>query len=142
MIRMLICGVQAGRIVLRSLPVMGLPCRHFAPRVNQTLALREKHLSIFNDVFARSRLDAAIFPQMREQLAAREARDIIHETTVSEINIAGLPGVTVPAGSYASGAPFNLIAIGPQWSEAELFGITFAYEQATRHRKAPTLSRS
>ena len=87
-------------------------------------------------------MDAAIFPQMREQLAAREAKDIIHETTVSEINIAGLPGVTVPAGSYASGSPFNLIAIGPQWSEAELLGITFAYEQATRHRKAPTLSRS
>jgi hypothetical protein len=49
---------------------------------------------------------------MREQLAAREAKDIIHETTVSEINIAGLPGVTVPAGAYATGSPFNLIAIG------------------------------
>ena len=79
---------------------------------------------------------------MREQLAAREAKDIIHETTVSEINIAGLPGVTVPAGAYASGSPFNLIAIGPQWSKADLLGITFAYEQATRHRKAPTLSHS
>jgi amidase len=112
------------------------------PDMSAFIALREKHLSIFNEVFARHRLDAAIFPQMREQLAAREAKDIIHETTVSEINIAGLPGVTVPAGSYASGSPFNLIAIGPQWSEAELLGITFAYEQATRHRKAPTLSRS
>jgi Asp-tRNA(Asn)/Glu-tRNA(Gln) amidotransferase A subunit family amidase len=112
------------------------------PDMSAFIALREKHLAIFNDVFARHRLDAAIFPQMREQLAAREADDIIHETTVSEINIAGLPGVTVPAGSYASGSPFNLIAIGPQWSEAELLNITFAYEQATGHRKAPTLSRS
>jgi Asp-tRNA(Asn)/Glu-tRNA(Gln) amidotransferase A subunit family amidase len=110
------------------------------PDMSAFIALREKYLAIFNDVFARNRLDAAIFPQMREQLAAREADDIIHETTVSEINIAGLPGVTVPAGYYASGSPFNLIAIGPQWSEAELLGITFAYEQATRHRKAPTLS--
>jgi DNA-binding transcriptional LysR family regulator len=33
---MLICRVQAGRIVPRSLPVMGLPRRHFAPRVNQS----------------------------------------------------------------------------------------------------------
>ncbi len=68
------------------------------PDMSAFIALREKHLAIFNDVFARHRLDAAIFPQMREQLAAREAKDIIHETTVSEINIAGLPGVTVPAG--------------------------------------------
>jgi aspartyl-tRNA(Asn)/glutamyl-tRNA(Gln) amidotransferase subunit A len=104
------------------------------------IALREKHLAIFNDIFARHRLNAVVFPQMREQLAAREAKDIIHETTVSEINLAGLPGVTFPAGSYASGWPFNLIAVGPQWSEAELLGIAFAYEQATRHRKPPVLS--
>jgi Asp-tRNA(Asn)/Glu-tRNA(Gln) amidotransferase A subunit family amidase len=106
------------------------------------VALREQHLSIFNEVFARHRLDAAISPQMREQLAAREAKDVIHETTVSEINIPGLPGVTVPARAYASGSPFNLIAIGLQCSEAQLLGIAFAYEQATRHRKAPTLMRS
>ena len=112
------------------------------PDMSAFIALREKHLSIFNEVFARHRLDAAIFPQMREQLAGREANDIIHETTVSEINIAGLPGVTVPAGYYASGSPFNLIAVGPMWSEAELLGIAFAYEQATRHRKVPILSRA
>jgi hypothetical protein len=82
------------------------------PDMSAFIALREQHLSTFNEVFARHRLDAAIFPQMREQLAAREAKDIIHETTVSEINIAGLPGVTVPAGAYATGSPFNLIAIG------------------------------
>lgn len=111
------------------------------PNMSPFIALREKHLSIFNEVFARHRLDAVVFPQMREPLAAREAKDIIHETTVSEINIAGLPGVTTPAGYYASGSPFNLIAVGPMWSEAELLGIAFAYEQATRHRKPPVLSR-
>ena len=112
------------------------------PDMSAFIALREKHLSIFNAVFARHRLDAMVLPQMREELAAREAQDIIHETTVSEINIAGLPGVTVPAGYYRSGSPFNLIAVGPMWSEAELLGIAFAYEQATRHRKPPVLSRS
>ena len=28
------------------------------------------------------------------------------------------------------------------WSEAELLGIAFAYEQATRHRKVPILGRA
>jgi aspartyl-tRNA(Asn)/glutamyl-tRNA(Gln) amidotransferase subunit A len=110
------------------------------PDMSAFIALREKHLAIFNEVFARHQLDAVIFPQMREELAAREADDIIPETTVGEINLAGLPGVTFPAGSYASGSPFNLIAVGPQWSEAQLLGVAFAYEQATRHRRPPVLS--
>ena len=44
---------------------------------------------------------------MREQLPPLHGGGTIQETTVGEINIAGLPGVTVPAGFYASGAPFN-----------------------------------
>ena len=110
------------------------------PDMSDFIGLREKHLTIFNAVFAAHHLDGLILPQMRESLAAREADDIIHETTVSEINLAGLPGVTFPAGYYASGAPFNLIAVGPLWSEADLIGLAFAYEQATHHRKAPVLS--
>ena len=109
------------------------------PDMSAFIALREAHLEIFNGVFAQHSLDALVFPQMRQELAAREADDIIHETTVSEINIAGLPGVTVPAGTYASGAPFNLIVVGPLWSEAALIGIAYAYEQATHHRKPPLL---
>jgi aspartyl-tRNA(Asn)/glutamyl-tRNA(Gln) amidotransferase subunit A len=61
----------------------------------------------------------------------------IAETTVSEINIAGLPGVTLPAGYHDSGAPFCLILVGRMWSEARLLAYAFDYEQATRHRRAP-----
>jgi Asp-tRNA(Asn)/Glu-tRNA(Gln) amidotransferase A subunit family amidase len=110
------------------------------PDMSEFIAARERHLAIFDAVFAAHRLDALILPQMREQLAAREGSDIIHETTVSEINIAGLPGVTFPAGYYASGSPFNLIAVGPLWSEADLIGLAFAYEQATHRRKPPILT--
>ena len=54
---------------------------------------------------------------------------------MGELNIAGIPGVTVPAGYYASGAPFGLIFLGKQWSEAGLLTLAHAYEQATQHRK-------
>ena len=40
------------------------------------------------------------------------AKQTIQETTVGEINIAGLPGVNVPAGYYRSGSPFSLIFVG------------------------------
>ncbi len=110
------------------------------PDMSAFIALREQYLTIFSRVFAMHRLDGLILPQMRGQLSPRDGEDYIHETTVSEINIAGLPGVTFPAGYYASGAPFNLIAVGPLWSEPELLGFAFAYEQATHHRKPPVLS--
>ena len=57
----------------------------------------------------------------------------------AEINIAGLPGLTVPAGIYASGSPFGLIFIGKLFSEAEIIGLGHAYESTTQHRKPPVL---
>lgn len=111
------------------------------PDMSGFVAAREAYLKIFNAVFAEKRLDALIFPQMRSPLASRTGDDIIHETTVNEINIAGLPGVVVPAGYYGSGAPFCLIVVGPQWSEASLLGFAHAYERATKHRRPPSLTR-
>ncbi len=109
------------------------------PDMSAFARTRAEHLAVFDAVWARANLDALIFPQMRAELGARDGREAIRETTVSEINIAGLPGVTVPAGYYRSGAPFGLIVVGPRWSEAALLGIAYAYEQATTHRIAPNL---
>ena len=109
------------------------------PDMSEFIAAKEAYLDIFDAVFARARLDALAFPQMRSALPPLHGTDTIHETTVSEINIAGLPGVTVPAGYYPSGAPFNLIFVGRMWSEADLLAYAYAYECATRHRQAPTL---
>ncbi len=109
------------------------------PRLTDFVAAREAYLDIFNTVMDREKLDALIFPQMRSELAPIFSSQPILETTVCEINIAGLPGVTVPAGYYASGSPFCLIVVGRQWSEADLLAYAYAYEQATHHRRAPTL---
>ena len=76
---------------------------------------------------------------MREELPAIHSGGTIQETTVGELNIAGMPAVTVPAGYHASGAPFGLLFLGKLWSEAELLAYAHAYEGATRHRKAPSL---
>ena len=55
--------------------------------------------------------------------------------------IAGYPHITVPMGAI-SGLPVGLSIIGPAWSEAVLFKIAYAYEQATLHRKPPAFERS
>ncbi|VTZ50424.1 Amidase [Methylocella tundrae] len=110
------------------------------PDLSDFIAAKEAYLSIFNDVMAREKLDGLVFPQMRDELPPLIGPETLHETSVCEINIAGLPGVTVPAGYYASGAPFGLIFIGPMWSEARLLSFAYDYESATMHRRTPTLS--
>ena len=109
------------------------------PDISEFIALKEAYLEIFNAVFVRERLDALVFPQMRSALPPLHGTEPIHETTVSEINIAGLPAVTIPAGYYAAGAPFGLVLVGRMWSEADLLGYAYAYEAATKHRRAPVL---
>jgi amidase len=51
-------------------------------------------------------------------------------------SIAGYPSVSVPMGDDF-GLPVGLLFFSRAWSEAQLLGYAFAFEQATRHRKAP-----
>lgn len=110
------------------------------PAQPRFVAAKEAYLRIIDAVFARERLDALVFPQMRCEVPALHSREEIATTTVSEINIAGLPGVTVPAGFYRSGAPFCLMIVGRLWSEADLLAYAYDYECATQHRRPPQLS--
>jgi aspartyl-tRNA(Asn)/glutamyl-tRNA(Gln) amidotransferase subunit A len=112
------------------------------PDMSEFIALRETHLEIFNGVFEKHRLDAVVYPQMRSALGPLHGSDYIHETVVSEINIAGIPAVTVPAGFYASGAPYNIVIVAPQWTEADILALAYSYEQGTRHRRAPVLKKA
>ena len=50
--------------------------------------------------------------------------------------VAGYPDITVPAG-YHFGLPVGISFFGRAWSEPTLIRIAYAYEQATKHRKAP-----
>ena len=109
------------------------------PDLSAFAALREAYLAIFEEVMDRHRLDALVFPQMRDELPPLHGPGTLHETSVCEINIAGLPGITVPAGTYASGSPFGLIFIGRLWSERDLISLANAYETATQHRRPPSL---
>jgi amidase len=52
--------------------------------------------------------------------------------------VAGYPTVTVPAG-YTFGLPVGLSFIGRRWSDARLITFAYAFEQATKHRRPPTL---
>ncbi|MBA4410775.1 MAG: amidase [Bacteroidota bacterium] len=50
--------------------------------------------------------------------------------------VSGYPNITVPAG-YVHGLPIGISFFGRAWSEPTLIKLAYAYEQATKHRKAP-----
>jgi amidase len=52
--------------------------------------------------------------------------------------IAGYPSITVPAGGVL-GMPLGISFFGRAWSEPVLLKIAFAFEQATKARRAPKL---
>ncbi|MDO8295316.1 MAG: amidase [Caulobacter sp.] len=52
--------------------------------------------------------------------------------------VAGYPHLTVPMGQVG-GLPVGLSFVGPKWSEARLLAYGYAFEQATRARRAPAI---
>ncbi len=50
--------------------------------------------------------------------------------------VAGYPHITVPAG-FTRGLPVGISFVGGAWSEASLIGMAYAYEQASKRRRAP-----
>jgi amidase len=54
-------------------------------------------------------------------------------------SVAGYPHITVPAG-FEHGLPVGISFFGRAWSEATLIKLAYAYEQATKHRRAPTFA--
>jgi aspartyl-tRNA(Asn)/glutamyl-tRNA(Gln) amidotransferase subunit A len=54
------------------------------------------------------------------------------------VNLAGLPGMSIPAGFAADGLPVGLQLIGKYFEEARLLNIAHRYQQATDwHRRVP-----
>ncbi len=50
--------------------------------------------------------------------------------------MAGYPHITVPAG-FVMGLPVGISFFGPRWSEPVLLSFAYAFEQATKARRAP-----
>jgi amidase len=55
--------------------------------------------------------------------------------------VAGYPHITVPAG-FVHGLPAGMSFVGGAWSEPTLIRLAYAYEQASKQRRAPTFPRT
>jgi aspartyl-tRNA(Asn)/glutamyl-tRNA(Gln) amidotransferase subunit A len=56
------------------------------------------------------------------------------------INLAGIPGISVPCGFTSAGLPIGLQIIGKPFDEATILRLAYAFEQQTEyHRRKPSL---
>ena len=62
--------------------------------------------------------------------------DTFHLGSSSPAAMAGYPNITLPMG-FIDELPVGLSFFGRAWSEPVLLEIVYAYEQGTKHRKAP-----
>ena len=92
-------------------------------------------------VMAANRLDAILYPHQR-RLVVPIGDDQVERNGVLS-NSTGFPALTFPGGfspptaTAPIGVPIGLELLGPEWSEATLFKLAYAFEQATRVRKPP-----
>jgi aspartyl-tRNA(Asn)/glutamyl-tRNA(Gln) amidotransferase subunit A len=78
-------------------------------------------------------LVAPVSPSVAFRFGDRMADPVLmylSDTCTLPVNMAGLPGVSIPCG-LADGLPVGLQLVGPAWSEATLFRAARAYEGAT-----------
>jgi amidase len=92
--------------------------------------------------FTKHRIDAIVAPTQ----GAPSLIDLVNGdpgggSSTSPCAVAGYPAITVPMG-YVRGLPLGLTFMGRAWSEATLLKLAYAYEQASKVRKAPKFAAS
>ncbi|WP_293448192.1 Asp-tRNA(Asn)/Glu-tRNA(Gln) amidotransferase subunit GatA [Planktotalea sp.] len=90
----------------------------------------------FDDVFATG-VDAILTPAtpsaafgLGEMKDADPVQMYLNDVFTVTVNLAGLPGIAVPAGVDSQGLPLALQLIGKPWEEGDLLNTAYALEQA------------
>jgi aspartyl-tRNA(Asn)/glutamyl-tRNA(Gln) amidotransferase subunit A len=90
----------------------------------------------FEKVYA-SGVDAILTPAtpsaafgLGEMADADPVKMYLNDVFTVTVNLAGLPGVSVPTGSDSQGLPLGLQIIGRPWEEAEMLNAAYALERA------------
>ncbi|HKU96335.1 MAG TPA: amidase [Vineibacter sp.] len=116
------------------------------------LRLRTHHTEAFLAT-TMDGIDALLLPTMPFATPTRAETDVERQPGATALailarfsrftrpfNLLGLPALSVPCGVDGNGLPLGLQLVGRPFSEATLYAIAHAYQQATdHHRQAPTL---
>jgi amidase len=108
----------------------------FAPQ-RAALAEYEAALDAFH-------LDGLVYPSAQmetpdETMPQNGGLSTGPESHTGWVNRIGVPAIVVPAGFYPDGLPFGLEISARPWRDGDLLGWAYAFEQATKLRRPPTL---
>jgi aspartyl-tRNA(Asn)/glutamyl-tRNA(Gln) amidotransferase subunit A len=98
----------------------------------------------FEQVFSDG-VDAILTPStpssafgLGEMAAVDPVKMYLFDVFTVTVNLAGLPGISVPAGLDSKGLPLGLQLIGRPWEESELLNTAFALEKSLNFNAKPT----
>ncbi len=98
----------------------------------------------FDEVFADG-VDAILTPTtpsaafgLGEMSDADPVQMYLNDVFTVTVNLAGLPGVSVPAGVDKSGLPLGLQVIGRPWEEGDMLNIAYSLEQSVGFSSKPS----
>ena len=104
---------------------------HYRQAMVKRRALRAAVLATLEE----HRIDALAYPTLRRKPALiGEAQG---GTNCQLSATTGLPAIAMPAGFSTDGLPIGLELLGGAWEEARLLKYAFAWEQASKPRRAP-----
>ena len=130
---------QIGEVTIRQRLIESDPdaeANYFAPR--------RRALAQYLETMDRLHLDGYVYPATQippvDETMPQDGRvsEGPHSAT-SWVNMVGVPAVVVVGGFYDSGLPFGLEISARPFSDGDLLGYAYAYEQGTHHRRAPVL---
>jgi amidase len=104
---------------------------HYRQAMIKRRALRAVVLATLDE----QRIDALAYPTLRRKPALIGEAQAGTNCQLSATT--GLPAMAMPAGFSTDGLPIALELLGGAWEEAKLLKYAFAWEQATKPRRAP-----
>lgn len=100
--------------------------------------LRMSRTEGIDAVMDKHRLDAIVAPTGAPAWTTDPVNgDHFTGASATPAAVAGYPNINVPAGFAHGELPVGISFFGRAWSEPRLISIAFAFEQATKHRRAP-----
>ena len=98
----------------------------------------------FDEVFAGG-IDAILTPTtpsaafgLGEMSDADPVQMYLNDVFTVTVNLAGLPGVSIPTGVDKSGLPLGLQLIGRPWEEGDMLNIAYSLEQSAGFSSKPS----
>ncbi len=105
---------------------------------------RGRTLAAYLETLDRLHLDGYVYPAIQmpppdETMPQNGALSDGPHSATGWVNMIGVPAVVVVGGYYPGGLPFGLEFSARPWKDGDLLGYAYAWEQATHHRRPPTL---